>query len=132
MLEIIAGIFFILHGLVHLLYAGQSWRMFELRPGMLWPDGSWLFSNLIGDGATRTLASIALVLAALGFAAGGLGLFLRQDWWRPAAVGAAVFSSALYLLLWDGKWEAWDAKGGIGLLINAVILVIVLIIKWPS
>jgi hypothetical protein len=31
------GIFFLLHGLVHLLYAGQSLRFFELRPGMTWP-----------------------------------------------------------------------------------------------
>jgi len=37
MLTIILGIFCILHGLVHLLYAGQSRRLFELRPGMVWP-----------------------------------------------------------------------------------------------
>jgi hypothetical protein len=32
---ILVGIFFILHGFVHLLYAGQSLRKFELRPGSL-------------------------------------------------------------------------------------------------
>jgi len=36
-MNFILGIFFILHGLVHLLYAGQSLRLFELRPGMTWP-----------------------------------------------------------------------------------------------
>jgi hypothetical protein len=127
---IIAGIFLILHGIVHLLYAAQSWRVFQLQPGMLWPDGSWLFARLIGNSATHYLASIALVLIALGFAAGGLGLFFQQDWWRPAAVGAAAFSSALYLLMWDGSFQAWDAKGGIGLLINALVLLIVLVFKW--
>ena len=30
-MKIVLGIFFILHGLVHLLYAGQSLRLFELR-----------------------------------------------------------------------------------------------------
>jgi hypothetical protein len=40
MITIIADIFLILHGLVHLLYAGQGWRFFEIRPGMVWPDGA--------------------------------------------------------------------------------------------
>ena len=35
MLTILFGIFLILHGLVHLLYAGQSSRLFELQPGMV-------------------------------------------------------------------------------------------------
>ena len=72
--------FFILHGLVHLLYAGQATRFFELSPGLTWPDGSWLFSRLLGDAARRWLATIALVVAALSFLAGGLGLFFGVDW----------------------------------------------------
>jgi hypothetical protein len=35
--QFIAGIFLILHGLVHLLYYGQSARRFELAPGLTWP-----------------------------------------------------------------------------------------------
>ncbi len=42
-MQIVVGVFLILHGLVHLLYAGQALRYFELRPGMTWPDASWLF-----------------------------------------------------------------------------------------
>lgn len=83
MQTIITGIFLVLHGLVHLLYFGQSRRLFELRPKMVWPDGSWAFSKLVGDTrsspvdeTTRLLASVALVLAAIGFMAGGLGLFI--------------------------------------------------------
>jgi len=132
MLTIIMGIFFVLHGLVHLLYAGQSRRLFELRPGMVWPDGSWLFSKLLGAETIRWLASILLVLAALGFMAGGLGLLIRQDWWRPVTVGAAVVSAAIFLLFWDGRVQALDDKGGVGLLINMVILAVVLIFKWPA
>jgi len=49
-----------LHGLVHLLYSAQSARIFELKPGMTWPAGSWAFSNVLGDNATRTLARIPL------------------------------------------------------------------------
>jgi len=126
LIVILLGIFLILHGLVHLLYAGQSWRLFELRPGMLWPDGSWLFSKLTGEAATRFLASISLALAALGFVAGGVGLFLNQDGWRPVAVGAAVLSTAIFIVFWDGKLQSLDEKGGVGVLVNLAILVFLL------
>ncbi len=101
---IITSLFFVLHGLVHLLYFGYSRRFFELRSGMVWPDGSWAFSKLLGDEPTRLLASISLVLAALGFLASGLGLFFRQGWWRPVVVGSAILSAALFLVFWDGKF----------------------------
>ena len=130
MLTIIAGIFLVLHGMVHLLYAGQSGRLFELHPGMTWPVGSWLFSRMLGDEAIRLLASVSLVLIALGFISGGAGLFFRQEWWRPMAIGAAALSSVLFILCWDGKFQALDAKGGVGLLINLAILFIILILKW--
>ena len=129
MLTIIVGIFFLLHGMVHLLYAGQSYRLFELKPGLLWPDGSWLFSKLLGDETTRLLATLLLALTAIGFLAGGVGLFFRQDWWRMAAIFSAALSSVLFLVLWDGKFQALDAKGGIGLLINLAILIVVFVFK---
>jgi hypothetical protein len=131
MWTIVVGIFFLLHAMVHLLYAGQAMRFFELRPGMLWPDGAWLFSRLLGNEVIRLAAAIALALAALGYAAGGLGLFLRQDWWRPAAVGAAIVSSLIFVLLWDGQLQDLPEKGGVGILINLAILAVVLVFKWP-
>lgn len=131
MLAIIMSIFFVLHGLVHLLYAGQSRRLFELRPKMVWPDGSWAFSRLLGDESTGLLASISLVLAALGFVAGGGGLAIQQPWWRPVIVCSAAFSTLLFFLLWDGKLQALADKGGVGLLINLAILAVVLVLKWP-
>ena len=131
MLSIFMGIFFILHGLVHLLYTGQSGRFFELRPGMVWPDGSWAFSTLLGNDMTRLLASILLVLTALGFLAGGAGLIFHQDWWRPVAMGSAIFSAVIFILFWDGKFQAWSDKGGVGLLIDLAILIIALLLKQP-
>lgn len=128
---IVIAIFFGVHGLVHLLYAGQSWRLFELRPKLVWPDGSWAFARLLGDELTRLIASISLVLAALGFVVGGIGLALQAPWWRPVIAGSAVFSSLLFFLLWDGKSQALADQGGIGVLIDVAILVIVLILKQP-
>jgi sterol desaturase/sphingolipid hydroxylase (fatty acid hydroxylase superfamily) len=130
-LNILVGVFFVLHGLVHLLYAGQSLRFFELRPGMTWPDDSWLFSKLLGDPATRTLCAVLLGLVTLGFLASGLGLFIRQDWWRPVTIATVGFSSFIFLLFWDGRFQSLDDKGGVGLLINLVILVVVLVLKLP-
>jgi hypothetical protein len=132
MFRIAFGIFVVLHGLVHLLYFGQSARYFELKPGMVWPDGSWVFSKFLGGEQTRLLASIFLVVAAVGFVAGGAGIVLKQAWWRLVVVSAAVFSSVIYLLFWDGAWRDLDGKGGVGILINLAIMAIVLIFQWPN
>jgi len=132
MLSILFGIFFILHGLVHMLYFGQSARYLELQPGMTWPDGSWIFSRLLGDVTGRNLASILLVLAAIGFVIGGVGIFVKQAWWSPLIVAAAIFSSLIYLLFWDAGWSHLDNKGGVGILINLAILAALTIFQWPK
>jgi hypothetical protein len=129
MSTIITGIFFILHGMVHLLYFGHSQRRFELRPGMNWPDNSWAFSRLLGEETTRLLASVSLAVVALGFIAAGLGLLTNQDWWRTIAAAAALLSSVLFILFWDGKLQALDEKGAVALLINVVILVALLVLR---
>ena len=99
----ILGVFIVLHGMVHLLYFGQSARYFELKPGMVWPDGSWAFSRLLGNEAARNLASILLILAAMGLIVGGVGLLVNQAWWRPVVVGGAALSSLVYILFWNGS-----------------------------
>jgi len=132
MFRIIFGVFIVLHGLVHLLYFGQSARYFELQPKMVWPDGSWAFSRLLGDEATRILASISYVSAAIGFVAGGIGILVSQAWWRPEVVASAVFSAVIIVLFWDGVVQKLDDKGLIGLLINLAILVALLVLRWPS
>jgi len=132
MVQVIAGIFIVLHGLVHLLYLGQSARMFELAPGMVWPDGSWAFSKLLGDINTRTLASTFCILAAAGFLIGAAGIFFGQSWWQLAVAASAAFSGAAYILFWNGQLRHIDNQGGIGLLIDAAILVSVLVFRWPQ
>jgi hypothetical protein len=132
MIRILLSIFLVLHGLVHLLYSGQSGRLFELQSGMVWPDGAWAFSRLLGEQANRTLASLFLVLAAIGFVAGGAGIFLKHGWWRPVIVVVAAFSTILYLLFWDGALSHLDNKGGVGILINLAILAMVLLPQWPE
>ena len=130
MTRIIVGVFLILHGLVHLLYFGQSARYFELQPGLIWPAGSWAFSKPLGENVTRTLASILCILAALGFVIGAVGLLSSQSWWRVAVVVSSVLSAALYVLFWNGRLQHLDHQGGIGVLLDAAILIAVLVFRW--
>jgi hypothetical protein len=122
-IRIIIGIIIILHGLIHLLYFGQSARFFELQSGMVWPSGSWAFLKILGDGTTRILANISLVLAAIGFAVGGLALLFQQAWFQPVVAGAAILSILIYILFWNGKFLNLDNQGGVGILIDLAILV---------
>jgi len=121
----------LLHGLVHLLYAGQARRLFELKDGMVWPDGSWSFSRLLGDDAARLLAVVLCVLAAVGFVVGGVAIFLGQAWWRPVIAGSAAFSAGIFIVFWDGGLRNLDGKGLFAILINAAIIVAVLGFRWP-
>lgn len=127
------GIFLVLHGLVHLLYLGQSVRFFELQPGLVWPDGAWLWARFLTNEAGRWVTAVSLIIATVGFVASGIGVWGEFGWWRAAVVGTAVFSSLLYLVAWDGGWQNLDDKGGVGLLINVALVTAVLFLRnWPT
>lgn len=132
MLVVALGVFVSLHGLVHLLYFAQARRLVELRPDLDWPDGSWAFAKLLGGEATRRLASVAFVVAAVSLAIAGAALTLGQGWWLPAVVGAAVLSALLITLFWDGTRQRARDQGEIGLLIDVAILAGVLVLGWPA
>lgn len=132
MIKIIAGVFLVLHSIVHLLYLGQSARLFEMQAGLTWPDGSWAFSKLLGESSTRTLAIIFCILAAAGFMIGGAGIFFSQSWWRTAVIVSAVFSGFLYILFWNGRLQHLDGQGAVGLLIDAAILAAIIVFHWPK
>jgi hypothetical protein len=131
MVRIILGVFFILHGLVHMLYFGQSSRIFELKAGMVWPDGSWALSKFLGSISIRNIAGVLLIFTAVGFIASGIALFTKAVWWRPVVASTAIFSSVLYLLLWDGVLQSLDNQGAVGILINLAILAALFIFNWP-
>jgi hypothetical protein len=128
MARFLIGVFIVLHGLVHLWYVVLSQRLVELQGDMGWTGESWIFSSLLGEGATRSLASVLYAVATIGFVAGGIGMLVRQDWWRTAVMGAAALSAATVVLFWDGGSDLIVQKGLIGLLINVVILVALLVL----
>ena len=123
-MEFLTGIFFVLHGFVHLLYLGHSRGLFELQPNFKWPHRSWLFSRHLGEQTTRNLASIFSLVAGLGFFFAGVRFFLLDSWHQPEIWVSAILSLVLYILFWDGSTQKLDHQGGVGVLINVTILVV--------
>ena len=54
-------------------------------------------------------------------------MLLAQAWWRPTVAGAAALSIVVFALFWDGELQNLDGKGGIAILIDAVILAALLL-----
>jgi hypothetical protein len=98
---------------------------------MVWPDGSWVFEELVGNETTRMLAIGACILAAIGFVVGGIAIFTTQVWWRPVIVTVASFSAVIFILFWDGQMQALANKGLFAILINLAILIALLVFRWP-
>ena len=121
--KIIFGIFLILHGIVHLLYMGQSSRLFELTPGLIWPDGAILLSKMFSIETVRIIATVSLIISAAGFVAGGILFFFDQSWWKTIIIAISIFSSILYLISWDGNMQSIHDKGAVGILLNVLIIV---------
>ena len=131
-MRIPAAIFLILHAGVHLLYAGHAIRMFELRPGLGWPDDPWLLKSFLSNQVVRFAATAGLVVIAFGFITAATGMMLRQTWSHSVAAYAAIVSASIYLFLWNGAFQRLDDQGLIGILINAALAVVFLAFRWPA
>jgi NADH:ubiquinone oxidoreductase subunit K len=125
---ILFGIFLVLHGLVHLLYFAVSRSLVDINLAG-WPERSWAFSHLLGTSSTRALASALYVLATILFVVSGVGVLFRANWWNPLLVVTALFSSATFILFWDGTTQQLPGKGFVGLLLNVLILGAVFLIN---
>lgn len=127
MLRVWLALFVLLHGLVHLWYVTLSLRLVAFQPEMGWNGRSWLLSSVLDDGTLRPLATTLYLLATLAFVAGGMGMIWRAEWWRAGLASAAVFSTVVIVLFWDGSWQLAVQKGLIGVLLNVAILVALLV-----
>ncbi|MGD8634073.1 MAG: hypothetical protein PVF85_10915 [Anaerolineales bacterium] len=132
MIQLVFGIFIILHGLVHMWYVTLSQRWVAFQPEMGWTGNSWLFTGLLGDASSRVLATVIYTLTSVAFLIGGFGVFARTDWWSTVIIGAAIASSLGILFFWDGSPGMLVQKGLLGLIINIVIIALILVLDWPS
>jgi len=131
-MAILFGLFLVAHGAVYAMYAAHAKRLFELKPGLTWPDGSWALSGLLGDPAVRSVVAVLFSLVAAGFVVSGIALMARQQWWGPLASVAAIVSTAALVLLWNGQLRGLDAQGAYAILINVGIVVCALVLHWPK
>jgi hypothetical protein len=99
------ALFVLLHGVVHLWYVTLSQRLVTFQPEMGWSGESWLFTDLLGDAATRSVASLLFVLATLGFAAGSAAILFQEAWWRPYYPPRPSSCSGMEV------WSCWWKKG---------------------
>lgn len=125
-METIVGIFLILHGLVHFLYAGQSIRLFELQSGMIWPDASWALSGSLRIEILRSFGGILCLVAGVLFIISGLGMLFDSGWWAPLTITTAILSVLIYIVMWNGRMQRLHDQGGIGILINLLIVILTL------
>ena len=97
-LSIVIALALTLHGLVHLM-GTVTYMKLGAAQGLAYKttllDGHW---DLGENG--MALYGALWALAAIGFAAAAVALLAGWDWYRPALMGAAVFSLALTVLDW--------------------------------
>ena len=103
------------------------------------PVRSWLLPSL----APRTaaiIASLFWLLATIGFIAASLsfwGILVPDAAWRQLAVASSIISTlgiALFSGIWPGapNRRVSNLDTAIALVLNVVILVLLLWVKWPS
>ncbi|HSM23670.1 MAG TPA: hypothetical protein VK856_02280 [Anaerolineaceae bacterium] len=131
-MQIVFGIFLILHGLVHMWYVVLSQGWVEFQSEMGWTGISWLLTGTIGNKLTHILASISYSVAAVVFVISAVGLFTKQEWTRTSTIAASLISIFAILLFWDGKLNQLVERGLLGLLISIGILVAAVIFRWPT
>lgn len=127
MIEKIAGLFIIAHGLVHLWYVTLSMKLVAFKPEMGWNGKSWLLTNALGDSMTRSIASVLLIISALGLSVGGVAFLAHAKWAHSVLMIFGIISALTLIIFWDGRMDMIVQKGLIGLLISIAMVVAVIL-----
>jgi len=112
LINIIAAIYLIVHGLIHLIGFVVFWQIAEIA------DFSYTTSVLsgkldIGDVGMRVLGVVWLLIS-VAFVIAGVTIFFSPPWWWSYTLAVTVASLIVTLLGWP------DAKFGV--LANIIIL----------
>lgn len=70
--------------------------------------------------------------ATVIFVIGGVGVLARASWGNVVLVTAAIFSSVIILVFWDGKFEQLPDKGFVGILINILVVAALFLLERPD
>ena len=119
-LQILVGIFLILHGLVHWVYAAPQ----KDEPGAKAFNaltGRWLVKKAGLNQAIALKLGIALmILATAGFILSGTALLCSLGWWAIPAIATAAVSLVFIALYWD-KWMFGGVLLNIGVIVLALL-----------
>lgn len=121
-MNILYGVFIVLHGLVHFWYVTLSQGWVEFQADMGWTGKSWLLSGVVAKNTLGWLATALYSVAAVALIVSGGALLTGADWARTALLRSAAISSLVIVLFWDGSAELIVQKGLLGLLINLGII----------
>lgn len=131
-MQLIIGIFVLLHGLVHMWFVTLSQGWVEFQTDMGWTGKSWLLTNWMGQDLIKNAATTMYGLATLLYLVAGIGLLAKQNWTQPWMIGASIVSVVAILVFWDGNFSLLVQKGLLGFLISVGLLVAALVFKWPA
>ncbi|MGD9116125.1 MAG: hypothetical protein PVJ61_02965 [Dehalococcoidia bacterium] len=120
-LRILFGIFLILHGVVHWVYALPQRQEYEpnSKPWAVF-TGRWLVKKAgVHHRVALRLGVSLLILITLAFIASGVAVLTMNSWWALPAIASAGIST-LFLALF---WNRWMVQG---VLVNTIIIIMAL------
>jgi hypothetical protein len=116
MIKIIAAIFLILHGLIHLFGFLVPWGIMETDD---FQYKTTILAGKVDLGPTGIrIVGILWFVGAIGFVIAGIGLWMVTPWWFTLLVAVTLYSLVLCILGWP------DSQFGV--YINLIILVVLL------
>jgi hypothetical protein len=120
-LQILIGIFLILHGMVHWVYAAPQEKEPDANKPFGVLTGRWLVKKAgLNQSVALKLGIALMILATVGFAVSGIALLCSQGWWSISAIPTAAVSLAFLALYWD-RWMFGGALLNIGIIVLALL-----------
>lgn len=116
MIRIIAAIFLILHGLIHLIGFLVPWGLVKIDS---FRYGTTILAGKVDLGETGIrLVGLLWIVGAIGFVIAGIGLWMVLPWWFTLLITVTLYSLVLCILGWpDSQY---------GFFINLIILGVLL------
>lgn len=122
MINTIAFIFILLHGLVHVWFFVLAARLVEFKAEMGWNGNSWLLSGILPEPFLQILAILLYPASTLLFVISAAGMWLQSAWLEKMLLISAIVSTFAILLFFDGSFRYIIPKGLVGLIINVILI----------
>lgn len=130
MIHYLLATFFIIHGLIHLMF--EFYFLADPSTGEYfgWSGNSWLLTSILGDEVVQVVGQLLWVVIMIAFAFAGVAVLIKKEYWRKLVIVASTISLLTFILFWDGLSP--DPNYFIaGPVLGAVMLVTLLVARWP-